>query len=299
MIRVLSLGVGVQSSTLLLMSVKGVLPKLDAAVFADPGWESLKTYDYLEYLKPIAEAAGIKIVVGSYGNIRTDAITCQVGWDRTTRTIGSRWASMPLFVLNPDGSGGMVNRQCTSRYKIGVINRQVKAMMVEAGLAQRRKTKRGVWVVRVPRNSGILVEKWIGISYDEIHRRSKPESQWLTHRYPLIQDMSRRTLQLYPVGYTRDNCIEWLAENGYRIPPRSACIGCPFHSDAEWISIKTESPDEFEDACQFDEAIRNFGGMRGHMFLHSSRVPLREVLFKPGKGGMGLAHEECMGMCGN
>lgn len=35
MLRVLSLGAGVQSSVLLLMSCRGELPKLDAAVFAD------------------------------------------------------------------------------------------------------------------------------------------------------------------------------------------------------------------------------------------------------------------------
>ena len=36
-LNVLSLGAGVQSSTLLLMSCRGVLPKLDAAIFADTG----------------------------------------------------------------------------------------------------------------------------------------------------------------------------------------------------------------------------------------------------------------------
>lgn len=284
MLKVLSLGVGVQSSTVLLMSVRGVLPKLDAAVFADPGWESPKTYAYLEYLKPIAEAAGIKLIVGSAGNIRQDAMDAQVGFDPTKTTFASHWASMPMFVLNPDGTRGMITRQCTGDYKLAVIKREIKKLLGISGACRSREP---------------LVEQWIGISYDEIHRRSKPDVKWITHHYPLITELKRRTLQLYPVGYTRENCIEWLTANGFQIPPRSACIGCPFHSDAEWMRMKTEDPADFEDACQFDEAIRNCGGMRGQMFLHSSCVPLREVEFKPGKGGMGLAHEECMGMCGN
>jgi hypothetical protein len=285
MLKVLSLGVGVQSSTVLLMSVRGVLPKLDAAVFADPGWESPKTYAYLEYLKPIAEAAGIKLVVGTNGNIRKDAMTSQVGWDRETTTLGSRWASMPMFVLNPDGTRGMVNRQCTSKYKIDVIKRELKRLLGITGTCRSKEP---------------LVEQWIGISYDEISRMRKSDVRWLSMRYPLIHDLSRKDCRhLYPVGFTRDDCIAWLSANGFLIPPRSACIGCPFHSDAEWMRMKTEDPADFEDSCKFDEAIRNCGGKRGQMFLHSSCVPLREVVFKVGAGGLGLAAEECQGMCGN
>ena len=35
---VLSLGAGVQSSTMAIMSAKGVLPKVDCAIFADTGY---------------------------------------------------------------------------------------------------------------------------------------------------------------------------------------------------------------------------------------------------------------------
>ena len=38
-LRILSLGAGVQSSVVLLMSIKGILPRLDAAIFADTQWE--------------------------------------------------------------------------------------------------------------------------------------------------------------------------------------------------------------------------------------------------------------------
>lgn len=39
LLKVLSLGAGVQSSALLLMSCRGVLPRIDAAVFADTRFE--------------------------------------------------------------------------------------------------------------------------------------------------------------------------------------------------------------------------------------------------------------------
>ncbi|KKN55324.1 hypothetical protein LCGC14_0583140, partial [marine sediment metagenome] len=43
-LRILSLGAGVQSTAVLLMSCQGVLPPLDAAVFADTGWEPKAVY---------------------------------------------------------------------------------------------------------------------------------------------------------------------------------------------------------------------------------------------------------------
>ncbi len=50
MLRVISLGVGVQSSTLLLMSLKGeILPRPDVAIFSDTQWEPAHVYEYLAF----------------------------------------------------------------------------------------------------------------------------------------------------------------------------------------------------------------------------------------------------------
>jgi 3'-phosphoadenosine 5'-phosphosulfate sulfotransferase (PAPS reductase)/FAD synthetase len=43
-LKILSLGAGVQSSTLLLMACKGIIEKPNLAIFADTGWESQATY---------------------------------------------------------------------------------------------------------------------------------------------------------------------------------------------------------------------------------------------------------------
>ena len=44
---ILSLGVGVQSTTMAIMAAKGDLPPVDCAIFADPGYESKATMTYL------------------------------------------------------------------------------------------------------------------------------------------------------------------------------------------------------------------------------------------------------------
>jgi 3'-phosphoadenosine 5'-phosphosulfate sulfotransferase (PAPS reductase)/FAD synthetase len=50
-LTVISLGAGVQSSTMALMAAKGELPKPDCAIFADTGYEPKKIYEYLEWIK--------------------------------------------------------------------------------------------------------------------------------------------------------------------------------------------------------------------------------------------------------
>lgn len=49
--RILSLGAGVQSTTLLLMSRHGDIAPLDGAVFADTGWEPQEVYRHLAWLE--------------------------------------------------------------------------------------------------------------------------------------------------------------------------------------------------------------------------------------------------------
>jgi len=41
----LSLGAGIQSSTVLLLACEGVIPRFDVALFADTGWEPRAVYD--------------------------------------------------------------------------------------------------------------------------------------------------------------------------------------------------------------------------------------------------------------
>ena len=50
-LRVLSLGAGVQSTAVLLMMIEGQLPKADAVIFADTGWEPIAVYDHLKKLE--------------------------------------------------------------------------------------------------------------------------------------------------------------------------------------------------------------------------------------------------------
>jgi hypothetical protein len=88
-LRVLSLGAGVRSSTVLLLAAHSRIPTFDVAVFADTGWETLATYRHLERLAVIAETAGIELVRVTAGHIRADAFDP-----------AHRFASMPFTCMS-------------------------------------------------------------------------------------------------------------------------------------------------------------------------------------------------------
>src|SRR5690349_244824 len=98
-----SCGAGVQSTAILLLAVEGQLRKPDVAIFADTGWEPSAVYDQVDRLDELATDAGIEFIRVSAGNLRHDSISPE-----------HRYASIPYFVRNPDGSEGMGRRQCTS-----------------------------------------------------------------------------------------------------------------------------------------------------------------------------------------
>lgn len=291
MLNILSFGAGVQSTTLLLMSCDGVLPPLDAAIFADTQWEPEAVYSHLEWCKEKAARHGIRVIVSTAGNIRDDILE---KWHQRKSSDGRRHASIPAFIKNPDGSRGLVRRQCTSTYKIDVVERVIRRELLGLRDGQR-------WPV-VP-----TINQWIGISADEFHRRLKSERPAIVLRYPLIDDL---TVQdgLIERGYTRADCLAWIERAGYPRPPRSACIGCPFHNDEEWAAMKRDRPQEFADACEVDWLIRDFdqarlgerGQLIGSPYLHSSLIPLEMVEFDAAKDeseGRGMANE-CLGVCG-
>jgi hypothetical protein len=243
--KLLSLGAGVQSTTLALMVVEGVLDKLDGAIFADTGWEPKRVYEHLNKLRDELHAAGVPLYVVSSGNLRSDAINP-----------AHRYASIPYFVRNPDGSDGMGRRQCTSEYKLSPINRKVRQLLGASAPDFKRVPK------------GNVAEQWIGFSTDEIGRVNDANSvRYIRKRYPLLE-----------LGMNRDDCERWLRSRGWAEVAKSACIGCPFHGNRQWRDLRDNHPEEFADAVAFDRAIRKGGArglpLNGEAFLHRARVPL-------------------------
>lgn len=276
--RILSLGAGIQSSTVFLMAVKGLLPRFNAVIFADTGWEPNLVYRHLAALKEIGEATGMPVTVVSRGNIRQDTLVSQVNGRKSE---GKRFASMPFFVLK-DGATQMIRRQCTKEYKIEPIERHIKREIL--GLRPRQ---------RAPKE--IVVEQFFGISVDEVFRLHDSRVSWKRHVFPLCG----YPVKYLPKEFSRDDCRIWLRENFPNLDvPRSACLGCPFHNDREWREIRN-NPDEWKDVVGFDRQIRRMHRMQFPVFLHRSARPLDEIDFRSAEEmGQNNFLNDCTGMCG-
>lgn len=274
-LRVLSLGAGVQSTTLLLMSCRGLLPKLDAAIFADTQWESGATYRHLDWLEEQADSAGIPLIRVSKGSLRQHTLEGQV---RGRKENGARCASMPLHVISPEGTKGMIKRQCSREYKIEPMEKYIRREML--GLRPYQQ---------VP--IGVTVERWIGFSTDEMRRVRTNKTRWEQLTYPLLnlpQPMLDR-------GYARLMCANWIRAHypGIEVPP-SSCLGCPFHNNPRWRAIKAV-PEEWEDVIEVDRAVRSMDKLNGAAYLHRDCVPLERANLDEEQATMW--GEDCLGVC--
>src|SRR4051794_37218529 len=79
-LRILSLGAGVQSTTVLLLALCGEFPhRLDCAIFADTGWEPKGVYEHLQWLEGKAKEGGIPVHRVSAGNLKQDLLDAVAG----------------------------------------------------------------------------------------------------------------------------------------------------------------------------------------------------------------------------
>jgi hypothetical protein len=280
-LHIISLGAGVQSSTIALMAKHGELAMPDAAVFADTQHEPAGVYRWLDWLEKQLPFPVYRVTKGS---LKAEALTVRVSryGNKYTRSAPPAFIKMPerptgkVYLwgeaeIEPEKQGLMM-RQCTVDFKILVIQKEVRRL--------RRAAKVGKVAPRV--------EQWIGISTDEAHRVKDSRVPYIKNIYPLIER-----------GMSRHDCVTWMIQHGYPKPPRSSCSFCPYHDDDEWIHLRDDEPEAFQEAVEFDRQFRDkmSAVTRGIPYLHRSMIPLDEVEFKPGEGKQQFGNE-CDGVCG-
>ena len=273
MINVISLGAGVQSSTMALMATAGEIdPMPDCAIFADTGDEPSEVYTWLEWLE---KQLSFPVYHVSKGVLSEDLMKL-----RTAEKSGNIYSPtcLPVHLINEGGGQiGMQKRHCTSDYKIVPIQKKLREL---------------VGLKRATKKTPILVSQWIGISTDEAHRMKPNRQRWIKNRWPLVDmNMERR------------HCLEWLEKNGFPRAPRSACVYCPYHSDQQWKRMKENDPEAFEFSVQLEKDYQKTLSQTTLMshavpYLHRSRVPLDQVDFDPDKDQVDMFGNECEGVCG-
>lgn len=259
MLRVISLGAGVQSVTLAWMAQRGDIAPVDCAIFADTGDEKRATYRYLDFLEQEVSFPIIRVR-------RVDESLSESTLNHYAGTGGNPWTP-PFFF-----PGGMLPKHCSKEWKTRAVIAELRRQF---GLVSRQ---------RGPKEKA--AEVLIGISRDEAHRMKPSEVPWIQNAWPLIDKSMKRS-----------HCIQYLEQRQIPRPPRSACVYCPFQSDAEFEEMKDNpADDDWSRVVAFDEGIRQGGnGTTGPLFVSVHRKPIKDVEF--GRQGE-MWGNECEGMCG-
>ena len=275
-LQVLSLGGGLQSSALAEMTVEGLLPRLDAVVFADTHGELPETYEHVDYLRGRLARVGTPLHVVSAGSLEADVHAASTGQR-------NRLPSMPTRIRTPAGELERVNAyHCSYDYKRRVVVAKVKQLC----------GPRGSW-----RRANVV--QWIGYSTDEGSRVKQPDECRCGHRRVahyagschsrVNRDQPQRCARACPgyepwqvnrfplieLGMRRGDVARWLSDRGLPVPPRSACWFCPNRGNGHWRELRDQRPELWQRACALDEAVRPPShGLRGERFLHQSGQPL-------------------------
>ncbi len=271
-LRVLSLGAGVQSSTLALMIEQNLIPPVDCAIFSDTQAEPKAVYEWLDWLESKLSYPVYRV---TWRNLKQDVLDAAKGEYKAF--------TIPFFTKNKTtGKKKMLMRQCTNDYKVRPITQKVRELI---GLQKGEKRKKGT-----------RVEMLMGISMDEIFRVKENRVKYIFNEYPLVDKKMRR-----------EDCVQWMKENNFPEPPRSACTFCPFHNDKEWLHIK-KNEEEWKEVLAIDKAIRDQERFKNNnktdysqdqYFLHRTAQPLDEVDFDKNDKQIDFFNEECTGFCGN
>lgn len=269
----LNWGLGLQSTCTIQLIFDDLLPRPDAIIFADPKYEREASYEVLEFWRPRIEEQGIPLIVVSAGDIRKNQIEQQrpempfwinpsryetiegklklhlsdveKDWRKREKMM-KRTGQISLFhkdlkttlheaatsfghrVVAGEIKSGWMNmettstgRQCTFGYKIRPTQK-----FLRANFGASKKNPTG---------------QWLGITTDEWTRMTKSRVQYTELFYPLIT-----------LGMSRDDCTDYLNDKGLPLPPKSACIGCPYHSSASWAALSRE---EIEGVAEFEQEM--------------------------------------------
>jgi hypothetical protein len=253
-IQLWSCGGGRQSAGIAALIVQGRLPRPDHVCMAALEWERRETFRYVNaYIRPAMLSLGIPFNYASRKKYATKGL-----WGGAD----GKSALIPAWT-DQSGQLSQLSEFCSGEWKREVVMR---------------------WAAEQEGWHSRGVDCWIGISWDEKHRRRASRKQWYQVKYPL--------LDMLPKCFPVNACLDAVTQIGWPEPPRSRCRHCPNQSDAEWAEL---TPEEFENACSLEESVRS---VDPHAFLHKSLIPLRMVKLEPKTEDSGMFTGGCSsGMC--
>jgi len=217
-----SYGGGVQSTALLVMAARGMIP-YPLFIFANTGDDS-EHPDSIAYVREIAIPYGKEHGIEVVEVAREGSTLLQVAMGEGEENEASNFP-LPFY----GETGPPLGRSCTSKWKIAAITKELRRRGCSA------------------KNPAHVA---IGISMDEIQRAKAegyqdPEFKIQILHYPLLQH-----------GMNRHDCMKLIADEGLPEPGKSSCYFCPFHSRDAWQHLRETRPDLFEQSVQLERRYK-------------------------------------------
>lgn len=220
-------------------------------VNSDPGMENTDTYRFVDAYRRECQAAGIPFLTVRR-NLYQELLVAKA----SGRT---RFDLPPFWTRNREtGKKGRLLQRCTKEYKIGPMDRAIRAWLWENLGIPRYSRRIG---------TGTLV-KWIGFSSDEWHRIKEAKQKYVDFAYPLIE------AKVHSSTYAA-----WFLAHGRAIPPRSVCSACYANDVQHFKTMHAERPENWSQAVMIDDEIRDLSqfGVKDECFVSSTLVPLRTM----------------------
>lgn len=262
--NIISLGAGVQSSTMALMSACGELPPVDAAIFADTQGEPQEVYDWLDYLMPLLP---FPVHIVSNGNLRDDFL-------KALKDPDGRCGQPPFMVWNHQkNKGARLWRKCTQEYKLQPIRRKTREIA-----------------------DGGTVKQWIGITTDEAHRMKPSGVKYIENIFPLVD---RRMSRDDCLQWMKKNGFDRPPKSACYYCPyinNSRLRDMKLNQQDEWQKLVWLD----EEMRRLQGSVINGAKITGTLYIHRDCKPLSEIDLRNAAdfGQQDLFGEECEGMCG-
>lgn len=267
--KILSLGSGMQSSALLLMSITNKIikqnlpcsdfvgqlkfipevPIYDAVVFCDLGLEPPWVYEQTEFLREKCDKYGIPFFI-----LKSPLYTSYMEKFGKERVV-----SIPFWTIDENGKKGRMLRNCTLENKIELIQKFIRYDILGYRKHQRIKPE-----------DLKAHEMHIGFSKEE-ERRCKPNPhKMFVNKFPLCE-----------LNLTRADNYAYMRDNWNFITKASACCFCPFHTNFFFSYIKDNNPEEYIKTIEFDEMLGREQintKIRSQLFISKSRKRIKDLL---------------------
>lgn len=285
MTRVFSSGGGLQSTAALVLAARGIID-YPTFLFCNVGHDSEypATLQYVrEVAMPYAQKHGINLI--ELQKCDRDGVPVTL-YQRLTKP-ESKSIEIPVRM---SGSGAPGNRNCTYNFKIAVVDKWCKSQWSEHikwlkkvfwrryGLSGALKKEHFPIFMHDLNNFHSLyqpIEVGLGISLDEI-QRMKPNMDpktiyWKVNTHPLINEVSK--------PLTRQDCINIIKDECLPLPPKSACIFCPYHTLQKYQEMRTNESGLFWKVIALEKLLNERRKMLGKddVWLTKALKPLDEA----------------------